>query len=64
MFRLYIIALATVIVVGSISPCLAQDTTQAAPDTSQALETTATTTPTAAATQTETDLAPRNRSTS
>lgn len=53
MFRLYIIALATALVAFSISPCLAQDTTQVAPDTSQVLETTPTTIPAATATQTE-----------
>lgn len=53
MFRLYIIALAVVLVAVSVSPCLAQDTTQVAPDTSQVLETTPTTAPEATATQTE-----------
>ncbi|UCH85288.1 MAG: hypothetical protein JSW50_06250 [Candidatus Latescibacterota bacterium] len=53
MFRLCINALAMVFVAVSISPCLAQDTTQVAPDTSQVLDTTSTATPTTIVTQTE-----------
>lgn len=53
MLRLFIFALAMMLACMSISPCLAQDTTQVAPDTTQVLETTPTTTPEAATTQTE-----------